>query len=50
VLGRVFALTFADRLPLIRDLADRYVVRTLRRRLAGYRRAEITTDHATYVA
>ena len=48
VVGRVFALKFADRVPFVRDLADRYVVRTLRRRLAGYGHAEFTTDPATY--
>jgi hypothetical protein len=50
LLGRLFAVELAGRLPFTRELADRYVVRTLRRRLDGYGHAEFTTDHSTYEA
>jgi hypothetical protein len=48
VVGRLLTVVLAGRFPLTRGLADRYVVRVLRRRLAGYGHAEFTTDHNTY--
>jgi hypothetical protein len=48
VLSRVLVVRAAGLLPITRELADRYAVRTLHRRLAGYGHAEFTSDHDTY--
>lgn len=50
LVGRMLLVRWASQSRLTRDLADRYVVRTLRRRLASYGHAEFTTDHTEYAA
>jgi hypothetical protein len=42
------AYAIAERIPWLREAADRSLVRKLRKRLAGYGHAEFTTDAASY--
>lgn len=46
--GRMAAYRAASRLPGLRRLADRRLVRRIERQLAGYGRAEFTSDSAKY--
>lgn len=48
VAGRMAVYRAASRLPVVRHLADRRLVRRIERQLAGYGRAEFTTDSAHY--
>ncbi|MGE4426506.1 MAG: DUF2236 domain-containing protein, partial [Solirubrobacteraceae bacterium] len=48
VFGSVAAFTAADRIPLVRDIADASLVHLLERQLASYGHPEFVTDHATY--
>lgn len=50
ILGRAAAARLALRLPVTRDLADRYLIRKLNKRLASYGHAEFTSDHTKYAA
>lgn len=46
--GRMTAYRVASRLPVLRHLADRRLVRRINRQLAGYGRAEFQSDAAHY--
>lgn len=46
--GRMTAYRVASRLPVLRHLADRRLVRRINRQLAGYCRAEFQSDAAHY--
>lgn len=46
--GRMAAYRVASRLPVVRRLADRRLVRRINRQLAGYGRAEFQSDAAHY--
>ena len=46
--GRMAAYRVASRLPVLRHLADRRLVRRINRQLAGYGRAEFQSDAANY--
>ena len=48
IAGRMVAYRVASRLPVVRHLADRRLVRRIGRQLAGYGRAEFTSDAAHY--
>jgi hypothetical protein len=48
VTGRFIAVQAASAVPLVRDVVDRYTIRTLKRRLATYGKPEFTTDSAKY--
>lgn len=48
VLGRFAAVTAASRVPVLRDVVDSYAIRTLKKRLKTYGRAEFTTDASAY--
>jgi hypothetical protein len=48
IAGRMVAYRVASRLPVIRHVADRRLVRRIGRQLAGYGRAEFTSDAAHY--
>lgn len=48
IAGRMVAYRVASRLPVIRHFADRRLVRRIGRQLAGYGRAEFTSDAAHY--
>ncbi|NIJ39224.1 hypothetical protein FHR22_003971 [Sphingopyxis panaciterrae] len=48
IAGRMTAYRLASRLPIIRHLADRRLVHRIERQLAGYGRAEFTSDAAHY--
>ncbi|MBJ7329241.1 MAG: DUF2236 domain-containing protein [Solirubrobacteraceae bacterium] len=48
VIGRFVAVTAASKVPILRNLADSYAIRTLKKRLATYGHAEFTTDSSTY--
>lgn len=46
--GRMTAYRVASRIPVLRQLADRRLVRRINRQLAGYGRAEFRSDAAHY--
>lgn len=46
--GRMAAYAAAAKMPLLRDFADRRLIRRIHRQLAVYGRAEFTSDAATY--
>ena len=46
--GRMTAYRVASRIPVLRHLADRRLVRRINRQLAGYGRAEVRSDAAHY--
>ena len=46
--GRMTAYRVASRIPVLRHLADRRLVRRIKRQLAGYGRAEFRSDAAHY--
>jgi hypothetical protein len=48
IIGRFTAVTHASRLPVLRDIADAYVIGLLKLRLATYGKPEFTTDAAHY--
>lgn len=48
VLGRVAAVTAASRVPVLRDIADSYAIRMLKKRLKTYGQPEFTSDATTY--
>ena len=48
IAGRMAAYRVASRLPVIRHLADRRLVRRIERQLDGYGRAEFTSNAANY--
>ena len=48
IIGRMVAVTTASRVPILRDVADSYAVRMLKKRLATYGQPEFTTDAANY--
>lgn len=48
VLGRFAAVMAASRVPVVRDVVDSYAIRTLKKRLRTYGKAEFTTDAAAY--
>mgnify|MGYP003434657363 FL=1 len=48
IVGRIIAYKVADRIPVVRDIADRRLVRRIERQLARYGRAEFVSDGAHY--
>ncbi len=48
VVGRLAAVTVASRVPVLKQVADSYAVRTLKKRLATYGVPEFTTDSSQY--
>lgn len=48
IMGRFAAVTAAARVPVLRDVVDSYAIRTLKKRLKTYGRAEFTTDASSY--
>ncbi|MGL4542568.1 MAG: oxygenase MpaB family protein [Polymorphobacter sp.] len=48
IVGRLMAYKLAARLPVVRDVADRRLVRRIERQLVGYGRAEFVSDGAHY--
>ncbi|MCK9249083.1 MAG: oxygenase MpaB family protein [Solirubrobacteraceae bacterium] len=48
VFGSVAAFVAADRIPVVRDVADASLVQLLKWQLASYGHPEFVTDHATY--
>lgn len=48
IAGRMIAYRVASRLPVVRHLADHRLTRRIERQLAGYGRAEFTSDSAHY--
>jgi hypothetical protein len=48
ILGRFIAVSRASRIPALRHIVDRYVIRLVKRRLATYGNPEFTSDAAHY--
>ncbi|GEE00320.1 hypothetical protein nbrc107696_07660 [Gordonia spumicola] len=48
IVGRYLAVRAGNRIPMLRDPIDRYLVRLLAKRLVTYGKPEFTSDAATY--
>ena len=48
ILGRFNVVSYASRIPVLRDITDAYVIELLKLRLATYGKPEFTTDSAHY--
>ncbi|MBY8862813.1 oxygenase MpaB family protein [Nocardia sp. CA2R105] len=48
IIGRVLAVTGANRIPMLRPAVDRYLTRLVKRRLAAYGNPEFVSDSKTY--
>jgi hypothetical protein len=48
IMSHVHAYRFADRIPIVRDLADQRLVQKLHKQLARYGHAEYTTHGERY--
>jgi hypothetical protein len=48
IIGRNTVVTAASKLPVLREICDKYAIRVIKKRLKSYGTPEFTTDHKTY--